>query len=194
MRARAIFVALILSILGLVLVAPSGAESETASQGSAAAAAGICLDGSQPYNGRCCVDHDCRRTYPAIGTLPGGSAPSRSTSLSGWEQSETSAGDPDGTGHATLTFLRGKSMVCFDISHSNIDPTQAGHVHLGDRRANGPPVVNLYSSLGVSSSISGCTQSDPVTIDGIIDSPQSHYVQLHNGPFPLGVVRGQLGD
>jgi hypothetical protein len=117
-----------------------------------------------------------------------------STSMSGPEQSETTAGDPDGTGFATITVKPAQSQVCFSISHSNIQPTQAGHVHQGARRANGPPVVNLYSHLGTNGSISGCTSADTVTINGIITNPRNYYVQLHNQPYPLGVIRGQLGD
>ena len=26
------------------------------------------------------------------------------------------------------------------------------------------------------------------------EAARDYYVQLHNGPYPLGVVRGQLGD
>jgi hypothetical protein len=192
MRTRVAFAATV-AILAMALVAPPGASAEPDGQESASAFAGICLDGRQPVNNRCCIDHDCRRSYPAIGTLPSGTY-SRSTSLSGTEQSETTAGDPNGSGSATIVAYPAKAQVCFSVSHSNIEPTQAGHVHFGPRRANGPPVVNLYTSLGVSSSISGCAPADAATIDGIIGTPSDYYVQLHNAPYPLGAVRGQLGD
>jgi hypothetical protein len=118
----------------------------------------------------------------------------RSTPISGPEQSETSAGDPDGTGFATFTVYPGAANICFDITHSNVEPTQAGHIHLGARRANGPPVVNLYSSLGLRSGLKDCVPADPTTITGLRNNPRGYYVQLHNQPYPLGVVRGQLGD
>jgi hypothetical protein len=118
----------------------------------------------------------------------------RSTPLSGPEQSETSAGDPDGTGFASITVQPGAGRVCFNITHSNIEPTNAGHIHQGARGRNGPPVVNLYSSMGTNGTINDCFPADPVTINGLIDTPRDYYVQLHNGPYPLGVIRGQLGD
>ena len=121
-------------------------------------------------------------------------AGTRTTSLSGAEQSETSAGDPDGTGSAVIVADPGSSRVCFDIVHQNIDPTQAGHVHQGARGANGPPVVNLYSSTGTNGGISDCFPADMATIVGILDNPRNYYVQLHNYAYLLGVVRGQLGD
>lgn len=121
-------------------------------------------------------------------------AVTRSTPMTGAEQSETSAGDPDGSGFATISVQPGAGRVCFSITHSNIEPTNAGHIHQGARRANGPPVVNLYSSTGTNGSINDCFPADPVTINGLIDKPRDYYVQLHNGPYPLGVIRGQLGD
>lgn len=157
---------------------------------------GVCWDGSQPVNGQCCFDTTeyCRKRIRAIGYLPAGPSVSRSTSLSGAEQSETSAGDIDGYGNATFAVYPERYTVCFAITHSNIALTQAGHIHLGARGANGPPVVNLYSSTGAKSPISDCVQSDPATVDGLIVKPRDYYVQLHNGEYPLGVVRGQLGD
>jgi hypothetical protein len=127
---------------------------------------------------------------------PGLSAASvtRSTPLSGAEQSETSAGDPDGTGSATFRIYTATNWVCFEVSHANVEPTNAGHIHLGARGANGPPVVNLYSSLGSRWGYEDCVPADPVTVAGLVNNPRGYYVQLHNEPFPLGVVRGQLGD
>ena len=199
MRARIGLAAVVFATaMGVLLAGGGGGPLDEGSQawgmGGVPTSGGICLDGSQPYNGRCCVDHDCRSTYPAVGTLPSGSTFTRTTSLSGAEQSETSAGDPDGTGSATITAYPLKAQVCFGISHSNIEPTQAGHIHFGDRGANGPPVVNLYSSAGTNGGISGCTQADPATIQGLMDNPRGYYIQLHNFGYLLGVVRGQLGD
>lgn len=131
-----------------------------------------------------------------IAGTPGnnGASVTRSTSLSGAEQSETSAGDPDGTGSATVTVYPATAVLCFRISLDYVAPTNAGHVHLGARGTNGPPVVNLYSSTGEDGRIADCVPADPVTIDGLIKKPRDYYVQLHNEGYPLGVVRGQLGD
>ncbi len=123
-----------------------------------------------------------------------GATYTRSTPLSGAEQSETSAGDPDGSGSAALTLYPGTATLCFDITVDGVLPTQAGHVHLGARGTNGPPVVNLYTSTGTGSRIRDCVPADTATINGLINNPRNYYVQLHNQPYPLGVVRGQLGD
>jgi PKD repeat protein len=139
---------------------------------------------------------DSQTKTQTINSTPGntGANVTRTTPLSGAEQSETSAGDPDGTGSASITVYPATAILCFDITVSGVEPTQAGHVHLGARGANGPPVVNLYSSTGTGSRIRDCVPADPVTIDGLIRNPRGYYIQLHNGPYPLGVVRGQLGD
>jgi hypothetical protein len=157
---------------------------------------GVCWDGSEPVDGQCCFDPTeyCRKRIRAIGYLPAGPSVSRTTSLSGAEQSETSAGDIDGTGFASIAVYTDRSTVCFAVTYSNIGLTQAGHIHLGARRANGPPVVNLYSSPGAKSPVRDCVVTDPVTVDGLVNRPRDYYVQLHNGEYPLGVVRGQLGD
>lgn len=146
------------------------------------------------------VDQEClndSETKPqTVYTTPGntGSSFTRATPLSGPEQSETSAGDPDGTGSASFRIYQATGIICFTVTHSNVEPTQAGHIHLGARGTNGPPVVNLYSSLGIRSSLEDCVAADPATVNGLLTNPRGYYVQLHNGPYPLGVVRGQLGD
>ena len=130
--------------------------------------------------------------YP--GQPNAGASVTRSTPLSGAEQSETSAGDPDGTGSATFTIYPATGWICFKVSHSMVEPTNAGHIHQGARGANGPPVVNLYSDTGTWGPIEDCVPSDPATASGLVNNPRGYYVQLHNQPYPLGVVRGQLGD
>jgi CHRD domain/PKD domain len=118
-----------------------------------------------------------------------------STPISGAEQSETSPGDPDGTGHATFTFYPDAHQVCYTISFANINasPALAGHLHKAPRgQANVVPGADM-EHVGASPA-TGCRPMDPVMLNDVITNPSGWYFQWHNTDYPQGVVRGQLGD
>jgi len=115
----------------------------------------------------------------------GGGAP-RVTTLSGAE--EVFAGDPDGSGFASIRLNVGQATVCWEISFGGIDPPSAAHIHVAPAGVNGPVVVPLSPIAG------GCTSANPALIQAIIDFPEQYYVNVHNAPFPGGALRGQLSN
>ena len=101
-------------------------------------------------------------------------------------------GDLDGTGTAVIVVNPGQRRVCWDINFSGVAlPVLAAHIHIGFRGQAFPNniVVNLSPS-------SGCTTT-PVSaevIDALMQAPQAFYVNIHNGAFPPGALRGQVGS
>lgn len=114
-------------------------------------------------------------------------------------------GDPDGTGSALITVNRGQKEICWQISTSNISlPATASHIHQAAPDVQGPIVVNLAPADLVSKAQldngawSVCRHPGPdlawATVEAIIANPSAYYVNVHNGEFPPGAVRGQLGQ
>jgi CHRD domain len=120
------------------------------------------------------------------------------TTLSGAEEVDPEtgalgAGDPDGSGLATLTVNPGQQEVCYELSVEGISPLPASgaHIHVGDAGENGPVVVPLAEpdASGVSS---GCAPVSRELALAIIQNPENYYVNVHTTDFPNGAIRGQL--
>jgi len=119
------------------------------------------------------------------------------TPLSGAEEVDPitgalGAGDPDGSGLATLTINPGQEEVCYELSVEDIVlPAVGAHIHVGDAGENGPIVVELIppDASGVSS---GCAEVSRELALAILQSPEGYYVNVHTSDFPNGAVRGQL--
>jgi hypothetical protein len=119
------------------------------------------------------------------------------TTLSGAEEVDPitgalEAGDPDGSGLATLTVNPGQSEVCYELSVEDIMlPAIGAHIHLGDAGENGPVVVPLDppDASGVSS---GCAEVSRELALAIVQDPDDYYVNVHTEDFPSGAIRGQL--
>jgi CHRD domain len=119
------------------------------------------------------------------------------TTLSGAEEvnpltGALGAGDPDGSGLATLTVNPGQEEVCYELSVEGITlPAIGAHIHVGDAGENGPVVVPLNppDASGVSS---GCAQVPRELALAIIQNPENYYVNVHTTDFPNGALRGQL--
>ena len=119
------------------------------------------------------------------------------TTLSGAEEvhpmtGALGAGDPDGSGLATLTVNPGQGEVCYELSVEDIMlPAIGAHIHFGDAGANGPIVVPLNppNASGVSS---GCAEVSRELALAIIQDPEGYYVNVHTSDFPAGAIRGQL--
>ena len=102
------------------------------------------------------------------------------------------AGDPNGSGLATLTVNPGQEEVCYGLSVEGITlPATGAHIHMGDAGENGPVVVPLTppDASGVSS---GCTDVSRELALEIIRNPENYYVNVHTTDFPSGAIRGQL--
>ena len=104
------------------------------------------------------------------------------------------AGDPDGTGTASITVNVGQQRVCWDITVNNIAAPTRGHIHNAPALINGWIVVGFFEPTTVA--LNGCTPTtqpvDRALLMDIIQHPQNYYVNVHNADFPGGAIRGQL--
>ena len=110
-----------------------------------------------------------------------------------WGVNETgSAGDPDGSGTASLTVNRGHGQVCFSIHVSGITlPASAASIFQGAGGASGGFVVSLSPPTAAGSS-EGCVTGSRDTLKAMIRNPSAYYVNVFTAEFPSGAVRGQL--
>ena len=98
------------------------------------------------------------------------------------------AGDPDGTGRATVKLK--DDQVCFNLSWSNIGAATLGHIHRGGKEDAGPAVVNFFTKPPAKRE--GCVEVDEALVARIAANPGNYYVNIHNQEFPKGAIRGQL--
>lgn len=99
-------------------------------------------------------------------------------------------GDPDGSGQARVTVNRGTGNICYVISVSGIAPARMAHIHEAPEGESGPVVQGLAAPTSGRSS--GCVNNKELAVE-ILRNPEDYYVNVHNGEYPAGAVRGQLG-
>jgi hypothetical protein len=87
-----------------------------------------------------------------------------------------------------------KEKVCFELTYKRIETPFAAHIHKGKEGVNGDIKVPLIEDQqGFPSGVTGCVKNvDSDLIRRIIRKPQNYYVNIHNGDFPGGAIRGQL--
>lgn len=117
-----------------------------------------------------------------------------STSLSG-EEEIPGPGDPNGRGSATLDVYNA-GLVCYTLKIQAIEAPTAAHIHFGDAGTSGPVVVDLQIAMATSrgNRVSYCVNADEGVAAAIRATPSDYYVNVHNATYPLGAIRGQLGD
>jgi hypothetical protein len=104
-------------------------------------------------------------------------------------------GDKNGKGEAVVTTKAKKGKVCFELEFSQIENPVAGHIHKGASGVAGAVKVTLFED---SAGIPGPTAEGCVgdlrkkLVRNIGRTPEKYYVNLHNGEFPDGAIRGQL--
>ena len=110
------------------------------------------------------------------------------------DQEVPGPGDPDGiaTGSITLDDVTGE--ISWSFTYANIAAPTAMHIHTGGAGASG----GVFIGLGVSTSGGAGTLIDSLitsttNIDTLLANPTGFYVNVHNGDFGAGAVRGQLG-
>jgi hypothetical protein len=104
---------------------------------------------------------------------------------------ETPAGDPVGTGTATIRLRAGQGQVCYQLAAKNLPPAAAAHIHRGASGAAGPVVIPLTTPNAAGAS-SGCATAARTLVKAILADPASFYVNVHTSDFPGGAIRGQL--
>jgi hypothetical protein len=110
---------------------------------------------------------------------------------------ETGGGDPAGRGLAVIT-IDGTNVYYFLWVQNIASPTDA-HIHTGNQGVSGGVLVGLGPAwTNVATNTYMAAGSVPVaagTTQPILQNPAGYYVNVHNGPFPNGAMRGQmLGD
>jgi hypothetical protein len=101
-------------------------------------------------------------------------------------------GDPDGSGHATITINYGASTLCWQIRVTGITlPATGAHIHDAPAGVAGPVFVAL-SAPGSKGASSGCASVSQDKLKAIIENPSDYYVNVHNSDYPAGALRGQL--
>jgi hypothetical protein len=98
------------------------------------------------------------------------------------------AGDPDGSGTATVEIRAKDSKVCWKISTDKIEKPTAAHIHSGAVGVSGPPVVPLTPVD------KGCATAAAEVVKGLLDNPDQYYVNVHTQDYPDGAIRGQLAE
>ena len=101
-------------------------------------------------------------------------------------------GDPDGSGHATITINYGAATLCWQIRVEGITlPASAAHIHDAPAGVAGPVFVGL-SAPGSKGAVSGCASVTRDKLKAILEDPAGYYVNVHNADYPAGALRGQL--
>jgi CHRD domain len=102
-------------------------------------------------------------------------------------------GDPDGSGNGEVSVVDATDNVCYEINDvRGIDPATAAHIHRGATGVAGPPVVTILPPTDGESQ--GCVQVPSGIANEIKANPSNFYINVHNGPYPEGAIRGQLRD
>lgn len=112
-------------------------------------------------------------------------------------------GDPDGTGAATVTVDPTAGTLCYTLTVAGIDTPTGAHIHEGATGVAGPIQVTLATPASGSST--GCAATSDYNVAELPDAtartafladlaanPQNYYVNVHNGTYTGGAVRGQL--
>ncbi|CAN7194319.1 CHRD domain-containing protein [Phenylobacterium sp. LjRoot225] len=110
--------------------------------------------------------------------------------LSGAAEKPT-AGDPDGSGAASLKLNIGQGQICYDLQVKDIGVASMAHIHKAPPASAGPVVVSL-TAPGADGKSSDCATVDRELVKDILQNPGAYYVNVHNAEFPGGAVRGQL--
>ena len=108
-------------------------------------------------------------------------------------ETEMPAGDPVGTGTATVRLRRGQGQVCFTMRVENIGlPSVGAHIHRGSATESGGIVVQ-FRAPGANGQSSGCVAASRTLVAQILAAPAGYYVNVHTTEFPAGAIRAQLG-
>lgn len=102
---------------------------------------------------------------------------------------EPGPGDGNGNGAFKIVIDNATNEVCYELVWQKIDQPNAAHVHVGRPNESGRIVLDLnFAANGPKA----CIRADSTTVGHMTGGPESHYVDLHNGAYPEGAVRGQL--
>ena len=104
-------------------------------------------------------------------------------------------GDPNGKGEIFMTVNKKRHKICFALTFKKIQDPVAGHIHRGAADVAGPVKVELFSDpAGLPGpSAEGCVKNlKRRFLRRLSNHADRFYVNLHNGDYPDGAIRGQL--
>jgi hypothetical protein len=130
-----------------------------------------------------------RRGCPRSVLTPNSGGRAFAVALTG--EAESPAGDPVGTGTATVRLRAGQGQVCYRLAAHNLPAAVAAHIHRARAGVSGPVVVPL-TTPNVAGTARGCATVARTLVNAILTNPASYYVNVHTGEFPNGAIRGQL--
>ncbi len=99
--------------------------------------------------------------------------------------------DPDGMGHATFRVNVGQNQVCYDITTEKIAAATMAHIHKGGPAEAGPVAIALKAP-DATGKVKDCATADAAVVKDILQKPGDYDVNVHNGEFGGGAIRGQL--
>ena len=85
--------------------------------------------------------------------------------------------------------------MSFAVTWKGIGAPVASHIHEGAEGANGAVKVPFFGTAlpdTVSAATGSVTVDDPAVLDGLKNSPEKFYANLHTAEFGGGAVRAQL--
>jgi hypothetical protein len=124
---------------------------------------------------------------------PAGAAVKRLEANMTGAQEAPAAGDPDGSGTASLRLNRAKKTVCFTIKAKSIGDVVAAHIHRGGKGVAGGIEVELIGAPKSGTRFTGCQHGvSRSLIREISKHPRRFYVNVHTTAFQGGAIRGQL--
>lgn len=101
--------------------------------------------------------------------------------------------DPDGYGIGTVTIDPMTNAVSWNITYANIAAPTLMHIHTGAWNVNGGVLVNMgVVTMGGPGTLINSTVTTAANVANILANPAGFYVNIHNAPFPGGVIRSQL--
>jgi hypothetical protein len=107
---------------------------------------------------------------------------------------EVPAGDPDGSGTASINLDVTKGEVCYDVTVQNLDRPVGMHIHEGEAGKNGPIVVQMTTPTATGTTTRGCTNADGTLMGRLAARPGDFYLNVHTEAFQQGAIRGQLSQ
>lgn len=105
------------------------------------------------------------------------------------------SGDPDGIANGFITLNDVSGLISWNLQYSNIVTPTDMHIHTGAFGVSGGVLIPLGvgGTGGAGQLINTITYGTLGNITSVLANPAGFYLNIHNGTFPAGAVRGQFG-